>query len=312
MRVFFVAVTFSFLTSWTAAASLSERANAALMLPEASPGGSARALQTAIALSRAKQLDPAAVDKFCRDIVAGARPDELGDLVLTKSSILSKMPPEGDDIGKPATRARVMALVLDRAKALAASGDADSSRTAYTAYVILAAQEIDVPTPLQLCTVLLSEEFLGVMRSSGADIDALQVLGNQCAEQLGAYTESITELGPALDALIATDATPLPPSEVDSFLRKLSAEWSRKGFSAWSGRVFCKFAWNLNCLAKARGDAASAEKVRSWVAARLKEQGLSTHERRWLEEVLSLPGGAPKNSGVLILKDPNQVKPKGP
>jgi len=158
------------------------------------------------------------------------------------------------------------------------------------------------------------------VQSMGKDSDFIKALGVSSSQadeirQIGArFVVSVEQnadeeaLAAELDRLIATDAKDLPESDYLAWLRHFESRWANAGELPALRESHARYLWRFCCLMRARSMSAPLAEATA-VSKRLQSATPSVHGKRWLQEAITLPGPSPKDSGLKVVKVPDDTKP---
>lgn len=295
--------------------SLHERAHQLLDIP---PAASAQDLEAAYrALFRydksGAQVPPDArtIEHFAEVVSRGVPPGALQHLILDRVSIGSSIP-KHPQYGYPLQRT----VVIDAMKAEAAAqskGDPGSGARIARAVVFMAAEDNFSLGRVTSRSTLGSPEFLRLCQLADESIRGLVQLDADLSSEFKTCAQENTLAASALDAAIQDASDRVPPDILEECIMRLEKAWQATKLDARSQWQCCRILWKLKCLSKARGDAEASRRVRETVE-RWERSGNAriAASKGWVREVITLDGPVPRNSGIKVIRNPNDMKPGRP
>jgi hypothetical protein len=251
-------------------------------------------------------------DQFAGLLLAGCTPRLLETMTLDATTVANRtagLQPPAWQLGNWAQHGRLARRIWEEAKTRMDKDPEKASRLAIAA-MVLAAQDRFNPSPLA--------QFLkdpAAANMTGVEVKQLQALFKEVDLTKKLSEETFARRAAVAEPLNRCIEFAKPGQEygtnaasvVDGFRQGWPRVTSRD--EAW---LLSNLVWRFYCLSRANADQKSIDAVTGLV----KELGPRTDDlyaRRWLEQVLTIPGERPKNSGVRIIRDPNEMKPgKGP
>lgn len=98
---------------------------------------------------------------------------------------------------------------------------------------------------------------------------------------------------------------------VPEFVKQLKAGWAKADEVLMVRFALATHSWRLVCLARHHRIETLEPALRAAVDE-LKQQTADPVALRWLDEIFTMPGGPPKDSGVRVVTNPNERKPGRP
>jgi hypothetical protein len=263
----------------------------------------------ASALARAKSFDE--LDAVATAVLAGSDPGALELMVLDVTNVANRyevlVPPQWK-FGDRTQRGVLVSRMWQRAKDTRLKDSANAQRLARAAMGILA-QDTFGSSPVGL---LHDPECASLVGLKSGEVAALLKIYTPPKSTGAERMARVEAVGEPLNRMIAN-------GKADAQYQG-DAQLLVKGFrSSWPGANghdeqwrLANLLWRFNCLSKSNSDQNSVAQIAS-IVRDLTPQTSDPYAKRWLEEVLTVPGARPKDSGVRFFHEPNQLKPgKGP
>ncbi|WP_428938128.1 hypothetical protein [Fontivita pretiosa] len=191
------------------------------------------------------------------------------------------------------------------------SDPAKAQRLARTA-AVLCIQPGDATSSAMALDLVREPQSHRVLGLSEPQHRALMELARSRYCNSGEYHQWTLGLSKAIDELIAAPAgSKLDRSRLESALDHFRAIWISSGEAIQDRWANAGYLWRLVCLARAEGDAEALALIRNKLDE-LDGQSHDPNSRRWLKEIMTLPGGRPSPIGLGKVPTLSECKPPSP
>jgi len=211
------------------------------------------------------------------------------------------------------SRPFVRRQLYDQILALASKeqeSDARGAAILLRAYLVLVSDDFSAVPSADLVKLIRDKKSLKLI---GVDEHSTKALAT-AADELESAAQSMFAFvmlsAPMLAGMLQPEGA-IDPSLRTKLLTELREASARSQIDLRAQRTYATTLWTFYRLASSRRDIPSCKAVEAEVE-HLAAAATNAHASRWFREVLTTPGGAPKNSGTKIVKGPNDLKPVSP
>ncbi|WP_428938130.1 hypothetical protein [Fontivita pretiosa] len=263
------------------------------------------------------RMDPGQMERMARVVYAGVRPNLIRD-EFWSAYPANSFPADPVQVQKvkqltgPNGEYPAVAYSLwKEAVRVVDSDPAKAQRLARTA-MVLCIQQGDArmsEMTIHLARQPQSHRVLGLSEQQHRALLGLAESRSYVSNEYDQHTRALTK---AIDELIAAPAgSKLDRSRVESALRDFEAIWIWSGERIQNRWANAGYLWRLVCLARAEGDAEALALIRNKLDE-LDGQSHDPNSRRWLKEIMTLPGGRPSPIGLGKTPTLAECKPPSP
>ena len=257
-----------------------------------------------IARTAQKDLSDAQLTALAKQLVRGVEPEALTDALYSRAKITS--PALNDrEFGTAAARVQITIRLTEMAQR-SAPADPETARMLLRAALLIAVHD-RMGSHRVLAQFPRDDGLRQILAGNEEMIRAVTAIADEIQISAKAYVDHIMISGPLLDEMIAGAA--IDKDKAERFLRSASALWDTPETYLSDRWRTCGLLWRFRCLAAARQDTEALKLVESTVDS-LRSRSRSTLVTTWLDQVMNEPGASPRSSGIKIITDPNQLKPK--
>jgi hypothetical protein len=292
----------SFGAQTTAPTEWNERLFEVLQAPTGN-GNVTRAVSQAVAESATgNRLSKTTADQLVQALTGGAPHGALSSEILqrvTVSDAFSHQDATTWKLGSFLQRIQLAGALWDRAVTIAAASPADAASYARAA-ALLAAHEDFRFGPATAQKIIGNKRFSEIARLTPEQATAVNDLLKAMATDSRTYALALVDATHRLQSVIDQGAPTIAAGDAQAVLVALDTLWNAS--NGYRGRQYqtANLLWRFACLARSKHDDATLAAARATAA----QWALHTNDRtvkRWIDEAITIPGEAPKNSGVDVL-----------
>ncbi|MGH7176803.1 MAG: hypothetical protein ACREJC_05425 [Tepidisphaeraceae bacterium] len=251
-------------------------------------------------------------DRTAELILAGSIPDELEDRTLEKitaNDCFSSMSDGNCPYGTVVHRGRLRRSLWDAARSFDRQGQDPERVRRYTRAALVSCVNDRFNGIGIFGWIVRYEQAQRMLQIDDASLKELRRIADNFSDDSNEQNSARVEAAEALNRLCQPHAMPTFTIDVDKFFAAAALTWTGCGENSWRKWKLANMTWRLCCLARARNDTETLRRAEEF-AAKMQAQTDNPHYKRWMSQAITLPGPVPKDSGVTVVRGPNDLKPK--